>query len=152
MIDDWLALSLSSDDVRTALTFGMPEDLRYRPAWIIWNYLQWHTLGAPEALGRPLIWELLRVATLVIGFVAAAAAVSARRAANGHNVIVRSLLVGGAVMAVVTIPAIAVDIARYGPQEPLMVGLLCASGALFAHTLRKAMDGRATHISAALSG
>jgi hypothetical protein len=24
-----------------------PNDIRFRPGWIAWNYLQWHTLDAP---------------------------------------------------------------------------------------------------------
>jgi hypothetical protein len=149
MVDDWAAISRSPDQIGDALTLRNPEDQRYRPTWIAWNYVQWHTLGAPEDQRPPLAWDLLRVLTLVAGLVVAAVALTDR---SRIGPLTRALLVGGAAVVVVTIPAFAEDIARYGPQEPLMVGLLCAGGALLWFTVRRALQGRATTTSTALLG
>jgi hypothetical protein len=152
MVDDWAAISRSPDQIAEALTLRNPEDLRYRPTWIAWNYLQWHTLGAPDDLRAPLGWGLLRVLALVVGLVAAAAALTERTSAAANRTLTRSLLVGGSAVVVVTIPAIAEDLARYGPQEPLMVGLMCAGGALLWFTVRRSLQGRATTTDTALLG
>jgi len=149
MVDDWAAISRSPDQIGDALTLRNPEDQRYRPTWIAWNYVQWHTLGAPEDQRPPLAWDLLRVLTLVAGLVAAAVALTER---SRIGTLTRALLVGGAVVVVVTIPAFAEDLARYGPQEPLMVGLLGAGGALLWLTVRRALQGRATTTGTALLG
>ncbi len=139
LIDDWSAIADSPSQLRDALLLGMPEELRYRPAWVVWNNVQWYTLGAPVDRIGPQFWGLVRVAILIVGLTAAAAALS-RRTARGSSR-PRSILVAGAVLAVVTVPAFAVDIARFGPQEPLLVGLMCGGAALFAYALRRALDG-----------
>jgi hypothetical protein len=149
MVDDWAAISRSPDQIDEALTMRNPEDLRYRPTWIAWNYLQWHTLGAPEDQRPPLAWDLLRVLTLVAGLVVAAVAVTERPRITERA---QALLVAGAALVVVTIPAFAEDLARYGPQEPLLVGLLCGGGALLFLTVRRALDARATTTGTALLG
>ena len=51
-------------------------------------------------------------------------------------------LVGGAGLVVVTVPGFAVDLARYGRQEPLMVGLMCGGGAVLAASIDRACADR----------
>jgi hypothetical protein len=149
MVDDWAAISRSPDQIGDALTLRNPEDLRYRPTWIAWNYVQWHTLGAPEDTRPPLAWDLLRVLAFVAGLVVAAVVLTGR---SRIGPLTRGLLVGGAAVVVITIPAFAEDLARYGPQEPLLVGLFCLGGALLWFALRRALDGEATATRTALLG
>ena len=52
-------------------------------------------------------------------------------------------LAGGAALVVITIPGFAVDLARYGPQVPLMVGLMCGGGAVLALSVDRALHARA---------
>src|SRR5687768_8108267 len=41
LIDDWWNIT------------GSSEPARFRPAYTLWNYLQWHLFGAPESLIWP---------------------------------------------------------------------------------------------------
>ena len=52
MVDDWNAILKAPEQLQTVLRLGNPEDQRYRPGFIAWNALQWHTLGAPNAFAR----------------------------------------------------------------------------------------------------
>jgi hypothetical protein len=149
LVDDWAAISRTPGQIGEALTLRNPEDDRYRPAWIAWNHLQWHSFGAPEALWLPTVWGLLRTAVLIAG-VAAAALVLIAAARLGS--LTRVVLVTGSVVAVVTIPQLAVDLARYGPQEPLMVGLMCGGSALLAFTAQSALRGELSTAATAALG
>ena len=52
MIDDWQAIKTAPENLRDILRLGIPEGQRYRPGFIAWSALQWHTLGAPDELRR----------------------------------------------------------------------------------------------------
>ncbi len=141
MVDDWYAISRSPDQLRDALTLRMTEEQRYRPGWVAWNALQWHTLGGPEDVRPARAWGVARALVLVLGLVAAGAVVVARDAAQRRGGVAHAALAGGAALAVVTIPGFAVDLARYGPQEPLLVGLMCGGAALMTVAFRRSLAG-----------
>jgi hypothetical protein len=147
MVDDWYVIERVPGQVVDTLALRIAEAERYRPGWIVWSALQWHTLGAPENLTAPLAWWVLRVLALVTGIVAAAVVSAGRSPPTRGGRLARLALAGGAAIVVVTIPGFAVDLARYGPQEPLMVGLMCGGGALLAASIVRALhegltDGR----------
>ena len=143
LVDDWSAIADSPAQIRSALTLGSPEPGRYRPGWIVWNYLQWHTFGGPDDLRPARIWGLLRVLSLPLGLLAAAlVCVSARRSSHSLGRVWPAALALTATLAVVTVPGFAVDLARYGPQEPLLVGLACAGAALIAVTGQRVVHDR----------
>jgi hypothetical protein len=140
MVDDWAAIENSLDELPEALTGRNPEELRYRPGWIVWNAVQWHTLGAPTHRWGPEVWGMLRLAVLALGLSAlAATVVHWPRGRRGR--LTAAALVAGVPLAVMTIPAFAVDIARWGPQEPLQVGSMSLGAALIAWSLRTAASG-----------
>jgi hypothetical protein len=143
MIDDWAAISRSPHQIWAALTLRNPETLRYRPGFIVWNYLQWHTFGGPARLVAPSVWGILRVTAFVFGVVGAAFVLSDRNSSSHGGHLVQALLAGGGALAVTTIPHSAVDLARYGPQEPLMIGLMCGGAALLTVVVRRDLAGRA---------
>jgi hypothetical protein len=144
MIDDWAAISRSPHQIGEVLKLRSPEGIRYRPGFIAWNYLQWHTFGGPGNLVAPSVWGVLRVIAFVFGLVGAAFVLVGRTSSRRGDTLVRALLAGGAALVVTTMPATATNLARYGPQEPLMVGLMCAGGALMALTVRRCLDGTAS--------
>jgi hypothetical protein len=144
MVDDWAAISRSPHQIGDALTLHNTEGIRYRPGFIIWNYLQWHTFGGPGNLVVPSVWGVLRVMALVFGLAGAAFVLVGRSSSRRGDDLIRALLAGGAVVAVTTIPHSASDLAQYGPQEPLMVGLMCGGGALLTIAVRGCLAGTAS--------
>lgn len=152
MVDDWYAISRSPDQLRDALTLRMTEEQRYRPGWVAWNALQWHTLGGPEDLRPARAWGVARALVLVLGLVAAGTVVVSRGSARRLGGAAHAALAGGAALVVVTIPGFAVDLARYGPQEPLLVGLMCGGAALMTVAFRRSLAGRSGVAGAAALG
>ena len=129
LVDDWASLSRSSDQVAALLRLDNPEESRFVPALFVWNYLQWHTFDAPTGLVGPNAWGILRVLILVGGLcLLTAVALPARR--GGWNALLDATLVAIPAFAVFTVPKFARDVARFGPQEPLLVGGLALGGAL----------------------
>ena len=141
MVDDWAAIETSLDQLPEALTGRNPEELRYRPGWVVWNAVQWHTLGAPTQRWGPQVWGMLRLAVLALGLAALAATIVRwPRGRRGRLTVVA--MVVGVPLVVMTIPAFAIDLARWGPQEPLLVGAMSLGAALIAWSLRAAARSR----------
>ena len=113
MVDDWSAIANSPDQLHGVLRLGLPEGTRYRPGFVMWNALQWHTLGAPTHFLGPQLWGVARWAVLVVGVP----------------------------LVAVTAPSIAIDIARFGPQEPLLVGCMALGAVLLVHAIDRLLDG-----------
>ena len=151
MVDDWAAIETSLDQLPEALTGRNPEELRYRPGWIAWNAVQWHTLGAPTHLWGPLVWGMLRLVVLALGLAALAATLVRWPAGRAGRLTVAAMVVG-VPLVVMTIPAFAIDLARWGPQEPLLVGAMSLGAALIVWSLRAAAKspGRTSIVSLAL--
>jgi hypothetical protein len=140
MVDDWAAIDVSLDQLPDALTGRNPEELRYRPGWVVWNAVQWHTLGAPTQRWGPQVWGMLRLAVLALGLSALAATVVHWRPSRRGR-LTAAAMVAGVPLVVMTIPAFAIDLARWGPQEPLLVGAMSLGAALIVWSLRAAASG-----------
>lgn len=141
MIDDWSAILRAPEQLREVLRLGNPEGQRYRPGFVMWNALQWHTLGAPKDFFGPLLWGVARWAVLVLGVTALAALLIGLPARRRDP---RWLLLVGVPLVAVTAPSIAIDIARYGPQEPLLVGCMALGSALLVREIDGLLEGART--------
>ena len=133
LVDDWFSISYSGRAVHALVhAHYSPATVdfagRYRPAYTaLWNYVQWHLLG-PPSMATAGVWEIARI----FGFLVAVALITSW-VASGHASL-RSPLVWLAPLALIMTPGIAVDLARYGPADPIMfagigIGLaLCGTG------------------------
>ncbi len=139
LIDDWYAITYSPRAVHALLRgdySSAPIDLagRYRPAYsAVWNYAQWHLLGSPS-LTTAAAWGFLRGALFLVAVWLLAAWLAARQGIAGIS------LVWLAPLAVAITPAIAVDLARHSPAEPMMVGGLILGLALVGAGVRRLLD------------
>ena len=144
MIDDWSGIAKAPDQLHEILRLGNPEPDRYRPGFIIWNALQWHTLGAPGEFIGPQVWGVLRWLVLVLGTTLLAAVVVANGAGGAvRRLDGRWLLVAGVPLIAVTAPSLAIDLARFGPQEPLLVGCMALGAVLLLHVFNRLLGGDA---------
>ena len=140
MVDDWYSIEYAVEQLPEALTGRSPEELRYRPAWVAWSAAQWHTLGAPTHRFGPQVWGVLRVGLLALGLAALAATIVRWPPGRGGRLTI-SALVAGVPLVVMTMPGFAVNLARWGPQEPLQVGLMSLGAALIVWSLRAVLSG-----------
>jgi hypothetical protein len=129
LVDDWASLSRSGDQIAELARLDNPEDQRFVPSVAVWSYVQWHTFDAPGGLVGPNAWNLLRLLTLVVGLTLLMA-VALRTPRGGWDAVLLAALAGIPAFAVVTVPKFARDLARFGPQEPMLVGALSLGGAL----------------------
>ena len=135
LVDDWSAISASPHQVSRLVRLENPEVGRFRPSSIAWNDLQWHTFDAPRGLVGPRAWNFLRLLVFVTGMTVMTA-LMLPRARGSRETIIHAALAGLPAFAVVTVPKFATDFARFGPQEPLLLGGLALGGALLAVTAR----------------
>jgi hypothetical protein len=129
VVDDWASLFYSPDQMSKVVRFENPETERFRPGVILWTYVQWHTFDAPGGLVGPNVWNVLRVVILVAGlslFTALALPVPRGR----WQAVLHAGLATLPAFVVVLVPKFARDLARFGPQEPLVVGGMALGGAL----------------------
>lgn len=152
LVDDWYGIANGPEMARHALALGNPEPTRYRPGWLIWNWLQWHTFGAPASFIGPQIWNVFRVFVLVAGLVLATDILARGDERSPAPTWVRWLLVTSVPVTVATVPGFAVDLARYGPQEPLLVGCTAAGAALMYGVFRRLSRSERSAQTAALAG
>jgi hypothetical protein len=129
LVDDWSAISRSPDQLAAVLRFENPESERFRPSWIAWNYVQWHTFDAPQGLAGPNAWNLLRVLVFVIGM-SLLTALMLPRANDLRQSVVHAGLAVLPAFTVLAVPKFARDFAWFGPQEPLLLGGLALGGSL----------------------
>ena len=128
LIDDWWNIILSQRQVLDVTQFYAPDEPRFRPAYMLWNYGQWHILGAPESLIWPNVAGVARVLLLVSGLALfTALALGSRRTRHGLDSFALVLLPP---LLVVSVPQFGVDLARFGPQEPVLVGGVMLGGSL----------------------
>ena len=129
LVDDWIAVTQGGEELGELIRHGNAEEQRFRPSWTVWNTLQWHTFDAPDGLVGPNAWNLARLAILVAGLmlvVALALPPPRGRVEAG----VHALVAGLPALLVVTVPKFARDLARFGTQEPLLVGGMALGGSL----------------------
>jgi hypothetical protein len=129
LVDDWSAIANSDGQLADVIRLGNPEEQRFRPGWILWNYLQWHTLDAPGGMVGPNLWNVLRLLVLVAGLSLATMLMLPTPRGRWHGVL-QACLAGLPALLVVTVPKFARDFAAFGPQEPLLVGGLALGGSL----------------------
>ncbi|MDX6514813.1 MAG: hypothetical protein QOH73_479 [Gaiellaceae bacterium] len=135
LTDDWQAIQLGTS-LRTPETLFHPVGLRFRPGWELWNTVQWHTLDGPAGLIGPNLWDVVRLSVLVVGLAALTALLLERRGA-GVSRLELTLLIVLPPAAVLAVPDFAVDLARFGPQEPLLVGCMALGATLLVRGARR---------------
>src|SRR6266516_2064209 len=114
-VDDWWAATQSSHQLAHIVRLGDPETVRYRPGWILWGYVQWHTFDAPRGLDGPNAWNVARLFVLVAGL-SLLTAVALRPGRDMRNAAGLAALAALPALLVVTVPVFAVDLTRFGPQ------------------------------------
>lgn len=129
LVDDWIAVEQGADQVSSLARLDNPEEQRFRPSWIVWSYLQWSTFDAPAGIVGPNVWNLARLAILVAGL-ALFVAVALPPPRSRVEALLHGLLAAVPAFLVVTVPKLARDLARFGTQEPLLVGGMALGGAL----------------------
>ena len=129
LVDDWSAISKSPGQVHDIFRFAYHDGGRFRPAFAVWNDIQWHTLGAPAGMVGPNVWNIARLSLLVTGLVALTLLLLSYRRPDLRGVDVL-VLVALPPLLVVTTPGFGVDLAAFGPQEPALVGGMALGGTL----------------------
>ena len=135
LVDDWYAVTYSPASLHALLrgdylSSGLDFDGRYRPAYsAVWSYAQWHLFGDPSP-AMAAAWGVLRVAFFVLAAWLLTAFVAGRESTAPRATLWL------APFAVALTPAIAVDLARFGPGEPIMVAGLIVGLALITHGAR----------------
>ncbi len=140
LVDDWSAIAYSREQLSDVIRFANPEQQRFRPGMIAWNYVQWHTFDAPKGLIGPNAWNLLRILILVAGL-CVFTALALPRPTDRMDAVVYAGIAGLPAFLVVTVPKFARDLARLGPQEPLLVGGMALGGSLLVLLARLVLDG-----------
>jgi ABC-type multidrug transport system fused ATPase/permease subunit len=151
LIDDWSAIAKAPEQLRDVVALGNPEAQRYRPGFIMWNALQWHTLGAPNDFLGPQFWGLARAAVLVLGVTLLAALLIVPASDTSEWRDRRWLLVAGVPLAAITAPSLAIDLARFGPQEPLLVGCMALGAVLLVYAVDSLLRGEPPTTSVVLA-
>jgi hypothetical protein len=127
LIDDWDAL-LSTPAAVNALRFAYHLDqARFRPGWVAWNWVQWRVPGAPGNMLGPNLLGVTRLALLVAGMTSLTWLVIPRERRSRVELALLSALPA---LIVLTLPAFAEDLARFGPEEPALVGGVMLGGSL----------------------
>jgi hypothetical protein len=135
-VDDWFGITYSRTALRALLHgsyLSSPSDFlgRYRPAYAaIWNYAQWHLLGNPS-VAKAAVWGALRVILFVLAAYLLTAWITRERSISGGS------LLWLAPLAIVLTPRVAVDLAAYGPNEPLMTAGLIIGLSLMGTSVRR---------------
>lgn len=153
LIDDWASQQRAPAALKALAQLryvgGSPPEAdsgaRYRPAFTaIWNSLQWHTFDAPAGMVGPNVWNLVRLA----GFVAAVAALAlvlgmlAAPIGERRASLPAAILAALAPATVLATPALPVDFARFGPQEPLLVAGMVGGALLIGLAVARSLAGR----------
>jgi hypothetical protein len=155
LVDDWVLIRDAPEQLPKYLKLEIPEGQRYRPGFLAWGALQWHTLGAPRGTLGPRFWGLLRAALLVVGVTLLTSLAVGTAGGAPSRPDARWLLVIGVPLAALTAPLLAIDLARYGPQEPLMVACMGLGAVLLVHAadaLFRPMPVRIASIAALVTG
>ena len=135
LIDDWSAISRSPDQAAALVRLENPERQRFRPSWILWNEVQWHTFDAPRGLVGPNAWNLARLFVVLAGLcLLSALAMPAPRTRS--EALRQAALAATPALMLLAIPKFSRDLARFGVQEPLLLGGLALGGSLLVLAIR----------------
>lgn len=142
LIDDWEAYRSTFDDViTTALAFG-DEGARFRPSWETWQALSWWGVGGDGSI-LPSVWNVGRVLILVVGLYVLTNTLielESPKLQLAHRHVLAALV---PLLLVVT-PYVAVDLARLGPQEPMLIGGMAVGAAVMVRSVRTRSRVRST--------
>jgi hypothetical protein len=139
VVDDWYGIAVVPDQLREVARFENPELERYRPGWVAWQALQWHTLDAPDGMVGPNLWGVLRIVILVAGLTLMTS-VMLPRPRSARDAVLHAAVAAIPAFLVVVVPKFAVDLARFGPQEPVLVGGMALGGSLLVLAARPLLD------------
>jgi hypothetical protein len=141
-IDDWNGASHGASSLVDLLRpFVESPVQRFRPGFGLFDYLEWHTLGAPGDMTGPNLWNTLRIALLVAA-VGVVPALLARASRPELSPLALGTLAAVPPALVATGGAIAIDLARLAPQEPMLVGATICGAALVLLGLDRRMAGQ----------
>jgi hypothetical protein len=150
LVDDWAAITRADDQLHEVVRGTNPEEERFRPGWILWNYLQWHTLDAPYGMVGPNFWNIARILVLVAGLtLLTALALPSPR--STLEAVLHAAAGGVPAFVVVSTPKLAVDVTRFGPQEPLLVGAMALGGSLLVLGGRRLLDPQRTELASGVA-
>ncbi len=130
VVDDWYGISLIPEQMREVVRLENPEKERYRPGWVAWQALQWHTLDAPDGMVGPNLWGVLRIVILVAGLTLMTSLMLRPQPRSASGAVLHAAVAAIPAFLVVVVPKFAVDLARFGPQEPVLVGGMALGGSL----------------------
>jgi hypothetical protein len=146
LIDDWAAEARSPHQIGSFARLFSVYAARFRPGWIGWNYVQWHTLGAPAHMLGPNAWGILRLLVFIGGVSLLTILLLPAEREPGWRARVWAVALLTPLL-VLTTPKIGVDFARFGPQEPLQVGCMALGAALLILGLRALVATGSPHRS-----
>lgn len=157
LVDDWDMLYYAPTAFHQLEHFtyhpAAYDALRYRPTfWGIWSYLQWHTLGAPRSMRGPNVWNLVRVGSLALALSLLAAAAIRPHQRRELRPLSLGLLAALPGVLLFSTPAFGVDLARFGPQEPLLIAALGLGGLALLTAVWMLLEHKAHVVVAALVG
>ena len=141
LTDDWSAIRDAGAWISDYLHLDDPEPQRFRPGWVVWNYLQWHTLGAPAHMLGPNIWNVARLAVLAAGVSLVTLLLIRPPPGGWPGRALQAALVALPALLIVTTPGIAEDLARFAPQEPALLGSMLLGGSLLFLAARALVRG-----------
>lgn len=137
LIDDWYAIRAAPHALHQLLTLSYPVQTRFDPAWFLWNWIQWRLPGAPGNMVGPNTLGVARVALLVAGMTTFTAILVRR---DDEYPFARALLCALPALLIVTVPDFAVELSRFGPQEPALIGGMLLGGSLMYWGIRELGD------------
>jgi hypothetical protein len=119
------------------------EPRRYRPGYTaVWNSLQWHTFGGPDSMTAVNFWEIVRLALLMAALVVIVG-FGLRADGRRRDPVMLAIWAATPGAVLVATPGIAIDLARLGPVEPILVaGMGCGLALALASTRRLLEAGR----------
>lgn len=140
-IDDWNGSTHGARSVGDLLLPFVDSPVqRFRPGFDLFDYVEWHTLGAPLDMTGPNLWNAVRIALLVAA-IGAVPALVARASRSDLSPFALAALAAIPPAVVVTGTTIPVDLARLAPQEPMLVGATVCGAALVLLGLDRHVSG-----------
>jgi hypothetical protein len=127
LIDDWNALLSAPAELHALIHLSYRVQGRFYPAWILWNWAQWRVPGAPNSMVGPNLLGVGRLASVVVGTTALTSVVVS---GDRKHPVEWAILCTLPALIIVAVPGFGVDLARFGPQEPALVGGMMLGGTL----------------------
>jgi hypothetical protein len=145
IIDDWSAIATAPTALHDLIRLDYAPDRvrdpkRYRPGYTaVWTSLQWHTLGAPDHMTGPNVWNVVRLAMFTFALIWLVVAAAPRRTRQSPWLPAMAAAPGLLVLAT---PTFAADFARFGTVEPILVGGMIPGALLLLAGTARWLQGR----------